>query len=307
MSEPEQRTLTLLVNPSAGRGRARRRLPSVRRALGAALPDVRLDVVVTTGYDQARSLAASTVRFARPGDSLVVMGGDGMAAIGHNACGGAGVPLGIIPAGTGNDFCRGVGLPGTIGAAVRTVVAGHTQRVDLMRVSGAIENGATSRLVGSVLSTGFDEKVNARANRLPVSLGAPAYAYAVLAELRGFRPLRYRLEVDGVRRKLDAILVGVGNAGVFGGGIRLCPDADVRDGRLDLTIIHPVEKSVVLRLFPRLFTGTFVKHPCVERLRAASVVVDGEDLHAMADGENLGTPPLTCHAEPGALTLYMPR
>ncbi|WP_235750646.1 diacylglycerol/lipid kinase family protein [Nigerium massiliense] len=307
MNERTQRTMTLLVNPSAGHGRARRRLPSVARALTDALPEVHLDVVTTTSFEQARALASSTVRFAHRGDSLVVMGGDGMASVGHNACGGTDVPLGVIPAGTGNDFCRGVGLPGTIRGAVATIAGGHTGRIDLMRVNGNLTAHASSRLVGSVVSTGFDELVNARANRLPISLGAPSYAYAVMAELVRFRPLRYRIELDGRRRTLDAMLIAVGNAGIFGGGIKIIPDADVRDGLLDVTVIHPVSRRVLIKLLPRLFTGTFVSHPCVEQLRAHTVIVDGDGLQAMADGEDLGTPPLTCHAEPGALRLFLPR
>lgn len=301
------RRLTLLVNPSSGRGRAGRLLAGVRDRLALALPHTLVDVVRTIDYSHAQRVAASVVGSARRGDALAVMGGDGMAAIGHNACGGTWVPLGVIPAGTGNDFCRGVGLPTKVGPAVEAIAGGLTERIDLMRVSGDILDGEPSRLVGSVMSTGFDERVNWRTNRLPVDLGAPSYAYSVFTELRSFHPLRYRIEIDGAARELDAMLVAVANAGIFGGGVRICPDADVHDGRLDVTIVHPVPRGVLFRLFPRLFTGSFVTHPAVETLRASSVLVDGDGLYAMADGENLGRPPLACHAEPGAVTIFVPR
>lgn len=309
---PRRPTLTLLVNPAAGRGRARRRLPDVVERLGAALPDIDVAVRLTTDAAQARALASEAVGRAGDGDALAVMGGDGMASVGLNAAAGSGVPLGILPAGTGNDFCRGVGLPTTLDAAVAVVAAGATREIDLMSVEGErvegepLEAGIRRRWVGSILSTGFDERVNWRANHLPVNVGAPTYAYAVLAELRTFRPLRYRVAFDGVPRELDAVLIAVGNAGVFGGGIRVCPDARVDDGLLDVTIVHPASPALVIKLFPQLFTGAFVSHPAVELLRAREVLVDGDALHGMADGEVLGRPPFTCRAVPRAVRLFAP-
>lgn len=226
-----------------------------------------------------------------------------MASIGLNACANTVVPLGIIPAGTGNDFCRGVGLPTTVKKAVAAIVAGHTRRIDLMSVTGTLDDGRTQRFVGSVVSTGYDQIVNARANQLPAAAGKLAYMWALFAELRSFRPLRYRLLIDGEPRELDGILVAVANAGVFGGGVRICPDADLTDGLLDLTIAHSVRIRDLLKLFPTLFTGGFTSHPAIERCRARTVVVDGDGLFGMADGEDLGPVPLTLQAAPGVLTV----
>nr|NLI50780.1 diacylglycerol kinase family lipid kinase [Propionibacterium sp.] len=303
---PRRPTLTLLVNPAAGRGRARWRLPTVVDRLGAALPATDVVVRFTADAVDARALASDAVARAEPGDALVVLGGDGMASVGLNAAAGSGVPLGILPAGTGNDFCRGVGLPTKLDAALAVVAAGATREVDLMSVTGDLADGTDHRWVGSIVSTGFDERVNWRANHVPVNVGAPTYAYAVFAELRTFRPLPYRLVVDGVVRELDAILVAVGNAGVFGGGIRVCPDARVDDGLLDVTIVHPVSPALLVKLFPQLFTGRFTEHPAVELLRAREVVIDGDGLFGMADGELLGRPPLTCRAVPAAVRLFAP-
>lgn len=293
-----------VVNPSAGRGRARRLLPRVTTELFERVPGLAVTVHEATSYDDASAACADAV--ASGADALVVMGGDGMAHLGLNACATTGVPLGVLPAGTGNDFCRGVGLPTHWRDAVATIVAGGVRTIDLMRVSGATASGAPE-YVGSIVSTGFDEKVNHRANTMPVSLGAPTYAWSVLYELRRFEPLRYRLVVDGEARELNAMLVAVGNAGIFGGGIRICPDADVTDGLLDVTIVHEVGRGTLLRLFPQLFTGSFVSHPAVERLRAREVTVDGDDLWSMADGERLGRVPLACQAAAGVLKVFAPR
>ena len=274
--------------------------------LGRLLPDADVIVRVTNDYPDARVQARRAVEQARDGDALLVMGGDGMTSIGLNAAATSGVPLGVLPAGTGNDFCRGVGLPTKLDAAVAVIADGHTSAVDLMSIDGELVDGTQRRWVGSILSTGFDEKVNWRTNNLPFNVGAFSYAYSVFAELRKFKPLTYRLEVDGVPRDVTAILVAVGNAGVFGGGIKICPNARVDDGLLDITIVHPVSPTLVFRLFRQLFTGAFANHPDIELLTAREVLVDGVSLYGMADGEDLGRVPFACRVVPGAVTLFTP-
>lgn len=297
-------TVTMLVNPVAGRGKSARRLPRVVQELRAALPDRAIDVLTTSNLADAREQAEKAVRRAGNGGALIVMGGDGMASVGLNTCAGTQVPLGIIPAGTGNDFCRGAGLPTSVSAAIDAIGGRWTRRVDLMKVLGSLNGGGVERYVGSVVSTGFDERVNWRTNNLPFSVGTASYLFTVLAELRSFRPLRYELAIDGERRSLDAMLVAVGNAGLFGGGMRICPRADVTDGLLDVTIVHPVSRPTMLRLLPSVFTGGFVGHPAAELLRAKRVTIDGPELRGMADGEDLGSPPLDCAVVPQVVSLF---
>lgn len=100
------------------------------------------------------------------------------------------------------------------------------------------------------------------------------------------------------------MLIAVGNAGYFGGGMWACPRADLTDGLLDITIVNPVSRMTLLRLLPAMFTGGFVKDPAVELLRASEVVVDGDDLWGMADGEDLGRVPLRLRAVPGHVSVY---
>jgi diacylglycerol kinase (ATP) len=305
-------TVTLVVNPTAGRGRAQRLLPSVATQILTQLPGTNLRVFQTSSYAEARLRCIAAVEGARPAtpgaraDSLLVMGGDGMMTLGVNAAAGTDVPLGLVPAGSGNDFCRGVGVPTAALAAVKTFVAGQTRRIDLMEVSGELAHGARRRYVGSILSSGFDARVNARVNRMRHTIGSLSYAYAALAELSTFEPLPYRLLVDGRRHEQTAMFICVGNAGYFGGGMMGLPQADLGDGLLDLTIINPVSRATLLRLLPRMFDGSYVKDPAVELLRAREVVVDGDGLLAMADGEDIGRVPITCRAVPSALTVYVP-
>lgn len=301
---------TLVVNPTAGRGRARRLLPAVTRTLLAGIPDADLRVIQTGSFAEARLRCITAVSQARPAaagqiaDSLLVMGGDGMMHLGLNACAQTGVPLGLIPAGSGNDFVKGVGAPVGAMAAVQAVIQGRTRRIDLMEVSGRLVAGAERRWVGSIVSTGYDGRVNYRTNKMRWGFGGLGYAWAALAELGRFEPLTYRLTIDGVQRVVPAMFVAVGNAGYFGGGMHACPDARVDDGLLDLTVVHPVSRATLLRLLPTMYTGGFVHDPAVEMLRAERVFIDGVGLYGMADGEELGAVPLDCHAVSDALTIY---
>lgn len=312
-SQSREHVVTIVVNPRSGRGRAARLLPAVTASLKAALPDSQIRVARTRDYVEARERAVAAVAVSRPPapgqrpDTLVMMGGDGIASLGLNACAGSHVQLGVIPAGTGDDFARGVGIPRSPLAAAAAIASGVSRRIDLTLASGELVDGSRQRYVGSVVSSGYDARVNHRVNHSRLNLGPASYASAVLLEIAQLRPLNYRLTMDGEYREVPAVLAAVGNAGYFGGGMRGCPDAEVTDGLLDLTVINPVSRFTLLRLLPAMYSGRFVRDPAVERLRAREVVVDGDGLYAMADGEELGDVPVTLRAVSDTLTVYTAR
>jgi len=291
------RRFDLVVNPTAGRGRARRILPTVTAAVGSALPATAVRVIEARDPQHAEQ---ACLEAAAEADALLVMGGDGMAHLGINACASTEVPLGVLPAGTGNDLCRGLGLPLRIRDAVTALARGQIHRVDLAHV---VRADSSHRWVGCVVSTGFDSRVALRTAGMRVPMGPFAYAFAALAELRTFSPLRYRLTLDGQSRELESMAVFVCNSEFFGGGMRAAPGADPTDGLLDVTVIHPVSRATLLRLLPSLYSGGFVTNPAVERLRASEVVVDGDGLYGSGDGEVLGDVPLTVSCVPGALNV----
>ncbi|MGI3781350.1 MAG: diacylglycerol/lipid kinase family protein, partial [Janthinobacterium lividum] len=285
-------SIALVVNPAAAKGRAQTFLPEVAGRLRDAGHAV--EIAQSRTPAEAAELVAHAA--ASGADVLAVMGGDGMAHLGVNAVAehaaahpdGPALALGLIPAGTGNDLARSLGLdPADLGAATAALASGATRAVDLLRVSRAPASDThrgvwgvapprdtvDGRWVGTVLATGFDALVNARANRMHRPRGAARYTVAALAELRTFRPLPYALVVDGVPRDLEAMLVAVGNTSTYGGGLRICPAADPYDGWLDVTVIHPVGRTKLLQLLPQMRTGRFASDPCVEQLRARTVSI----------------------------------
>jgi diacylglycerol kinase (ATP) len=295
------RRVTLVVNPSAGKGRAQELLPQVAgqfRDAGQAL-----QILLSRDFAEAQQMTRDAVGAGV--DVLAVMGGDGMMHLGVNTCaqhhllGNHSTTLGLIPAGTGNDLCRGVGLdPKDPVAAAAVIAAGRSMPIDLIRVNG--------RFVGAVLGTGFDALVNGRANAMPWPKGSMRYPLATLAELRVFSPLHYRLTLDGEVRELDAMFVAIGNTTSYGGGMRICPNADPTDGELDVTIIHPVGRLKLLRLLPLMYSGRFARDPCVEQLRAREITVDGPGLVGYGDGELISAAPLQVSTIAKALPVYVP-
>src|SRR6185503_17175971 len=137
------------------------------------------------------------------------------------------VPFGLVPAGTGNDFAVQLGLPSRPLPAARLVAEGlrenRTRAVDLARMDGP--DGFT-RHFGAVLGAGFDAIVNERANAMRWPRGPRRYDLATYLELARLKPRRYVITLDGQRIETDAVLVAVGNTASYGGGMRICPDAD---------------------------------------------------------------------------------
>lgn len=295
----KRRLINVVCNQRSGGGKAGRALPSMVRRLHEAISDAEIHVVTSTSYEQARDLTRAAALAAQPGDVVAVMGGDGMAHLGLNACARTDATLAVIPAGTGNDFARGAGLPGSVREAVEALVAGKTRMLDL----SLLTNAQGSRYVGAVVSSGYDARVNRATNDIRLRFGPLSYGYIALRELAGFSPLNYRLVIDGEPRELKSMFVAVANTGVFGGGMRIAPDADPADGLLDVTIIHEASRGKLLRLLPSLYSGKFVRDPAAERLRARTVEIDGDDLFVMGDGEEMGTVPALVQCDPGALRL----
>ncbi|MBV1852949.1 diacylglycerol kinase [Catellatospora tritici] len=292
--------VVVLRNPGAGKGRHRGSLPSVLERLGSAGRPVR----VLEANSAVEAEAACRQAVADGAGALVAIGGDGTVHLAQQAVAGTGVPLGVIPAGTGNDFATSAGLPTDLFAAADAVAAalrdGRARALDLARLT--TPDGQT-RWFGAVLAAGFDAIVNERGNRMRWPRGPIRYDIAVLLELARLRARRYQVTVDGQQREIDAILLAVGNTSRYGGGMRICPDADPTDGLLDMVWAEPVSRTTLIRIKPRVYSGTHVTHPKVRSLRARSITLATDDIVCYADGERICPLPITIEAVPGAVSL----
>jgi diacylglycerol kinase (ATP) len=294
--------IAVLANRAAGRGRHRGRLSAMLDRLSAGRRPVRL-LDARTAADAEKACHRAVADGAA---ALVAVGGDGTVHQALQAVAGKPVGFGVIPAGTGNDFADGVGVPANpLSAADRIAAAvreGRTQAVDLARMTGP---EGEVRWFGAVLAAGFDAIVNERANAMRWPRGPRRYDLAILLEMARLRPRRYELIVDGRDVSFDGVLVAVGNCPSYGGGLRICPDADPRDGLLDVVVAAPLGRGALARLKPRLRRGTHLSDPRVSAYRARQVRVGAQDIIAYADGERIGPLPVDVSCVPGAVRLLV--
>jgi diacylglycerol kinase (ATP) len=288
------RKLALLVNPTSGKGKAAR----VAGPVAARLRAGGADVIELVGTDAADAEERARKAVADGIDALVALGGDGIVHTAIQAVAGTGVPLGIVGAGTGNDLARELHIPTDPLAAADLVRRATPRQIDAVRGDG--------RWFGGVLGSGFDSMVNERANRMTWPKGRSRYNLAILAELRVFKPLHFTLTLDGEVWETEAMLVAVGNGTSYGAGMRVCPDATLDDGLLDVTVLGPMSKATFIRTFPSVYKGTHVQRREVSCRRAREVRLESPGVVAYADGERFASLPVTCTCVPGALTVLAP-
>jgi len=287
--------VALLVNPTAGKGRAANVVAKVTERLRAGGANVA--ILVGRDVEDAKALARQAIDDGV--DALVALGGDGMVHLALNVVADTKTPLGIVPAGTGNDLAATLQLPTKDPVAAAGVVAERLAGAGA-RPMDAVRIG-TDRWFGCVLSAGFDSRVNDRANRMTWPRGRMRYNLAILAELGVFKPIQFEIELDGVLWETEAMLVAVGNAKSYGAGMKVTPDAEIDDGLLDITVLGPVSKPEFLKAFPKVFKGTHKDHPAVTMRRAKTVSLAARDVTVYADGEYIGELPIGCEVVPGAV------
>ena len=240
-------------------------------------------------------------------DALVVVGGDGMVSLAVNAVAQTSIPFAVVPAGTGNDLARGIGIPvGDINASIDHLLQSlfrEPERLDLGRITST--DGSTVRWFASILSAGFDAVVNERANAMTWPKGKSRYTLALLRELFAFQAVEYQLTVSGKTRSEKAMLISVANNTSMGGGMKVAPDASMRDGLLDVFVLRPLSKIRFLRLFPRVFAGTHVGEPEVLIERCTQVTIDAPGIVAYADGERVWELPVNVDVVPAAVRIFI--
>jgi YegS/Rv2252/BmrU family lipid kinase len=289
------RRLQLIVNPAAGRGRARTLLPAVEAALRGAGHD--LLVTPTRSLEHADELVAGALADDR---IAVAMGGDGIVGrVAGAVAAGDGV-LGVLPGGRGNDFCRAAGIPLKAVEACDVLTTGEERRIDLGYV------GDTA-FVG-IASIGFDSAVQERVITSRLPLGDLVYLFGSLVTVATWKPATFTFRIDGEPGLLSGWSVAVSNSGMYGGGMRLAPDASLDDGLLDVVLTSTTNRRTFLRALPKVFKGTHVDEPSVTVRTARSVELVETDpaFRVFADGDPIASPPCTVSVRPAALRVLLP-
>jgi YegS/Rv2252/BmrU family lipid kinase len=289
--------VSLIVNPSAGDGRAGRVLPDVQ----AALTELGLEYHVerTASLDHARELARAA---AGAGERAVAVGGDGLIGAVADALKHSDGVLGVLPGGRGNDVARVLGIPLEPRAACRVIATGDVRELDLGQA------GETTFI--GIASCGFDSEANRIANETRLVKGNLVYAYGALRALAAWRPATFELVLDRYRQHVvTGYSVGAANNKAYGGGMYAAPNAELDDGLLDVVTCATMPKRRFLTtILPRIFKGTHVELPEVTVLRAAQVEISADRPFTLyADGDPIGELPITVRILPKAVRVIVPK
>ncbi|MBN9644196.1 diacylglycerol kinase family protein [Corynebacterium mendelii] len=321
-------SVAVLTNPHSGKG-------SGMSTMGRALDRFRqLGVTAVayhgTGPHDSRRLAREAMADGRF-DAIVVCGGDGMINLVLQETAASGFPVGIIASGTGNDHARALGIPHQCPEmAVEVIAAGFTSTFDL----GLVTGGDGSRnWFGTVACVGLDAAISERTNKMSWPTGATRYYAAIIRELVGFTPARYTLTLDGAapigalppaakkhlqdqlaasgdRLVIDRplVLAAFSNTGTYGGGMKIAPYADDKDGLLDITVVEACSRRQLIANGTKFFSGALTSQPeyaSVYRCRKATVEAAGAST-CFADGDPMSPLPVTIECVAGAGRFIVP-
>ena len=283
----------VVVNPKAGMGAAASLATQVVGFLQSRETSYRM--ISPNSAAETKLLVRESLKTGEA-TRLLSVGGDGLFhlllqfAIEFN------VPLAIAPGGTGNDFYRTLGwFDHDLADYLEHLVSTMPILVDVGVVDG--------EYFGAVLSSGFDSVVNERANMMKWPKGPAKYNAAIVLEFPKFQPIEFKIFADEKLLEVEAMLIAIGNGSSYGGGMRVCPDADLRDGFLDIMILHPVSKLEFIKVFPTVYKGTHVEHPQVEVFRAKHIRIESSAV-AYADGERIGQLPVQVESLPQRLLTW---
>jgi YegS/Rv2252/BmrU family lipid kinase len=284
----------VLVNPSAGGGRALKLLPELESALRGKGLDFR--VVLTASQEHGCEEARAG---AEAGEVPVVLSGDGLIGQIGGVLAGGEIPMGLIPGGRGNDLARVLDIPTEVRGAVDVLAAGATRSIDVGEVNGR-------RFLG-IASCGFDSDANRIANEARLVKGRLVYLYAALRALAAWKPARFELALGDHSVSFTGYSAAAANNKAYGGGMFLAPDAVLDDGQLDIVYVTQVGKLHALANLPKVFKGRHVEDDHVHVLRAPEVTITADRPFAVyADGDHLGDLPATVRILPRALNLIAP-
>jgi YegS/Rv2252/BmrU family lipid kinase len=290
-----QREAHLVLNPSAGKGRAGGLRASVSRFFEER------GLLPVWHVTQGPGHAGSIVRGLPEEVSVVAVGGDGTIHEVAAACAGTGRIMGVLPAGSGNDYVKALGVGTGLRRALEVLVGGNVRVVDTAEVDGIPFNNG--------LGIGFDAEVAAGAARAPAYLGGTGrYLWSVGRLLKDFRCHEARLVIDGEVVDAKTILVAVALGTTYGSLFRLAPGAVLDDGLFDVIWSEEVSRAEVLRLIPAALRGTLSKRRKVHTARAREVEIElSEEVPAHVDGEMLArTRHFKAQVLPGTLRILTP-
>lgn len=231
-------------------------------------------------------------------DAVVAVGGDGTVNEVLNGIFGHNIPLGILPVGRGNDFFKTISPSRLIDVIIKPFIEiPKIEMVDVGRIN--------DRYFMNVAGVGFDALVATIAEPIRF-LGPIAYLGSALIGIMKNRGINLKLNIDGEKIDLNALLVAIANGKYFGGGMKIAPDASPWDGKFDVCLAEKVSNLEILKTLPKVYSGRHTYHPKIKMLKAEYVEISSnEKIPAEMDGEIFYTDRIVVEIVPRGIPLIL--
>jgi len=288
--------ILVVVNPAAGHGAGLRNIPVIRENFNRL--GIEHDIVTTKAPKEAIGISKEAVK--KGFKVIAAVGGDGTVHEIANGIFGTDAALAMIPIGSGNDYAMANKIPRDIQIACEIIKQDNRISVDVGDI-----NGEKYVCIGG---SGFDSEVNEMANtRTPLLRGPAKYLYSVYKTLIHFKAANFRISYNSSTINIKAMMIAVANACQYGGGMKVCPEADITDGLFDVFVVREISKLHFIKVFPRTYKGTHVTDPCIWIFRTDEVSLEADrDFAVYADGEYICRLPAKFKLIPRSLKIVVP-
>jgi len=292
-----KKKIIFVVNPKAGITPKSKVI--IELLTGNIMPSARFipEVVFTERAGHATQLTKEALE--KGADIIVALGGDGTINEVASALVGTDIPMGILPAGSGNGLARCLGISMNYVLALRTIIRGNTKLMDVAFVN--------DQMFTSIAGIGFDAFV-ARKFAESAIRGMLSYLKIILNEFRHYKPVKYSLTIDSKTIEKQALMIVFANSNQFGFNTRIAPEAKVDDGFLDICVIHKMPVSKLLKVGYHSMRGTLDRTGFAEYYRGKEISInDIQDPLMNIDGEpKIVNSPLNIRIKPLSLRVIVP-
>jgi diacylglycerol kinase (ATP) len=287
----------IIYNPTAGAGRSAKAMQTVLQILDERKASY---TVFETQYkEHAVSLARDAI--GKGYDGIISVGGDGTLLEIASVIHGTDETLGIIPAGTGNDFRQAIGVSKDPAEALQIILAGRKRRVDIGLLG-------KDRYFLNVAGTGFDVDVIRNTEKVRRRFtGGLAYFLGIFLSIFGYRSVNIEVTINGQMLKRSVLLIAIANGQCYGGGLNVAPHSDVADGLFNIVLINSIPNWRILIELPKMKKGQINRIPGCEQFICSELSIDSpQSLRFNLDGEVYGQTPIRIAVVPKALNVFCP-
>ncbi len=284
-----------IVNPAAGNGFALSTMEHLKEKLDSK--GIRYRIFPTEKPGHATEIAAELAKDQEI-DAVVSVGGDGTAGEVAAGLSETGKAMGIIPAGTGNDFIKSAGIPNNPDEALDILLLGKTQKIDTGTVNG--------RFFLNVCGTGFDVTVLDYAESEKKKYrGLMPYFLGLIKAVFHYQSVRLNLIIDGMKEEGQYLICSVANGRYIGGGIPICPEADILDGKLDVVLVRNVRRWQIPFYLPGLMMSKVLHFRITRHYTVSEIRVEGKELRINIDGDIQSLSEAVFKVKPASLILIL--